>query len=64
MRDAGLCHAIDAAGSLAQLARRIPVVPSSPSNWKRRARNEWSPTKPQAACRADNRVPKFISRLS
>ena len=34
MRDAGLCHAIDAAGSLAQLARRIPVVPSSPSNWK------------------------------
>ena len=35
MRDAGLCHAIDAAGSLAQLARRIPVVPSSPSNWKK-----------------------------
>lgn len=35
MRDAGLCHAIDAAGSLAQLARTTPVAQSSVSNWKR-----------------------------
>jgi TorA maturation chaperone TorD len=35
MRDAGLCHAIDAAGGVAQLARKIGVAQPSVSNWSR-----------------------------
>lgn len=35
MRDAGLSHAIDAAGGVAQLARKIGVAQPSVSNWDR-----------------------------
>ena len=35
MRDAGLCHAIDAAGGIAKLARKIGIAQPSVSNWDR-----------------------------
>jgi TorA maturation chaperone TorD len=35
VRDAGLCHAIDAAGGLAKLARKIGIAQPSVSNWDR-----------------------------
>ena len=35
MRDAGLCHAINAAGGVAQLARKIGIAQPSVSNWNR-----------------------------
>jgi TorA maturation chaperone TorD len=35
VRDAGLCHAINAAGGVAQLARKIGVAQPSVSNWNR-----------------------------
>ena len=35
MGDAGLSHAIDAAGGVAQLARKIGIAQSSVSNWNR-----------------------------
>ena len=35
MRDRGLCQAIDAAGGVAQLARRIGIAQPSVSNWTR-----------------------------
>ena len=35
MRDAGLNRAIDAAGGIAQLARKIGIAQPSVSNWNR-----------------------------
>src|SRR3954468_16353613 len=35
MRDTGLCQAIDAAGGVAQLARKIGIAQPSLSNWNR-----------------------------
>jgi TorA maturation chaperone TorD len=35
MRDPGLCHAIDAAGGIAKLARKIGIAQPSVSNWDR-----------------------------